>query len=150
MKEKWYIKLWEKTTSGNFSFFLFLLILGAALKLMYLFGSPLWRRDLLFFIQGARTMLDGCVLYRDIGDIKPPGIFFLFYIMGLLFGYSNILISIKGLALAFQTIAAFFFFKTGASIRGRKYGVMLGVLFVVAVSIHWQFCKKLDSFLHPI
>ena len=45
--------------------------------------------DQALFLQGARAMARGAVLYREFWDIKPPGIFLFYYVAGRLFGFSE-------------------------------------------------------------
>src|SRR4029453_3997297 len=65
-----------------------------ALGLVVLAGGlclamPFWGDQALFTVY-ARQLTQGAVLYRDIFDVKQPGIF-LFYIMGgSLFGFTEI------------------------------------------------------------
>lgn len=46
--------------------------------------------DQSLFITGAQGMIKGKVLYRDFWDLKPPAIYYFFYIAGSLFGFSEI------------------------------------------------------------
>lgn len=46
-------------------------------------------RDQAVFAVGARTMADGGALYRDVWDVKPPGIFYLYRLGHALFGVSE-------------------------------------------------------------
>ncbi|OHD11710.1 MAG: hypothetical protein A2Y41_11390 [Spirochaetes bacterium GWB1_36_13] len=57
----------------------FLFLLTLSFKLIYLFDFAIRSPDEFFYIQGAKSLLDGKVLYKDFGEIKPPGIFFLYF-----------------------------------------------------------------------
>ena len=46
--------------------------------------------DQALFITGAQEIAKGKVLYRDFWDLKPPGIFYFYYIAGSLFGFSEV------------------------------------------------------------
>lgn len=129
--------------------FIFLCLI---LKILYIFGSVIWRVDLFFYIQGAKTMLDGGILYRDFMEVKPPGIFFLYYSLMRAFGYENILFLIKLLAIASQTLSAFFFFKVLESMFDRERGIYGGIIFILASSINFEFwpCNVMLLYLLPI
>ncbi len=135
------IKHWLDKTSERglaYHFFLFLIV-AILLKLVYLFASPIWRVDIFFYIQGAKTMLDGGVLFKNFVEIKPPGIFFIYYWLSLVFGYSNILVSIKLLALLSQSLTALFVSTTASRIYTKKTGFAVGMAFLLSSSICYSF-----------
>jgi hypothetical protein len=51
--------------------------------------EPIWG-DQALFIVGARTLDAGGLLYRDFWDVKPPGIYGLYWLAGKLFGFHGI------------------------------------------------------------
>ena len=123
----------------NYRIFLLLLFLGFLLKLTYLFASSVWWPDAWSYIQGAKTLMNGGVLYKDFGDIKPPGIFLIYFVLGKLFGFSNFLISIKLFIIIFQTLTSFCYYKIGRLFSDKKNSVGLGIVFLIAISIKWEF-----------
>src|SRR5262245_65009137 len=46
--------------------------------------------DQAIHLLGAEKLRDGGVLYRDIWDLKQPGIFWFYYVGGRLFGFTNL------------------------------------------------------------
>ena len=83
--------------------------------------------------------MNGGVLYKDFGDIKPPGIFLIYFVLGKLFGFSNFLISIKLFIIIFQTLTSFCYYKIGRLFSDKKNSVGLGIVFLIAISIKWEF-----------
>ena len=134
--KQWFNKISERGLVWHFFIFV---ITGFLLKLVYLFASPIWRVDLFFYIQGAKTMLDGGVLFKNFVEIKPPGIFFIYYWLSLLFGYSNILVSIKFLALLSQSLTALFVSATASRVYTKKAGFAAGMAFLLAASVCYSF-----------
>ncbi|HCL57924.1 MAG TPA: hypothetical protein DHW82_13085 [Spirochaetia bacterium] len=85
------------------------------------------------------TLNQGGVLYKDFGEIKPPGIFFLYYGILKLFGKESIYIGLKFLALFTQVFSAFFFFKSGEILFDRKKGFYLSMFFLITLSLSYRF-----------
>lgn len=139
MKKNASIIFRESLINKDYKVFLLFLSFGLILKLVYLFGSVIWSTDLYFYIQGAKTMMDGGVLYKDFGEVKPPGIFFIYLVLAYAGCYKNILISVKILSIAFQTFTAFFFYKIGKGLWDIRTGVILGLTYLIAVGINYQF-----------
>ena len=116
-----------------------ILSVGIALKITYLGASSIWRYDLFYYIEFARTMLDGGVLYRDFGCSHPPLGYFEFYWMARLFGYDNMYLTIKIGAIVIQSITAYFIFLIFARIYDTKKGIWCAVLFLIMISIGREF-----------
>ena len=62
--------------------------------------------DQALFITGAKEIANGKVLYKDFWDLKPPGIFYFYYIAGTIFGFNEV--GIHLLELIFWLIFSFF------------------------------------------
>lgn len=67
---------------------------GVVLSLVLLAGGlslamPFWGDQALFAVYG-RQLSDGAVLYRDLFDLKQPGIFAFYALGGLLFGFTEV------------------------------------------------------------
>jgi hypothetical protein len=69
-------------------------------------AMPFWGDQALFTLYG-RALTRGAVLYRDVFDIKQPGIFVFYAVGGLLFGFTEVGIHLFELAywLAFSVFA---------------------------------------------
>jgi hypothetical protein len=52
-------------------------------------ARPFWGDQALFTVY-AHQLTDGAVLYRDVFDVKQPGIFLFYALGGLLFGFSEV------------------------------------------------------------
>jgi hypothetical protein len=112
---------------------------GFVLKFTYLFAMPIWRSDLFYYMEAARTVLDGGVLYRDFGDSHPPLLYFEFYLMAKLFGYAHFYTTIKVVMFAIQTMTAFFVYLIFARLRNYRSGVLHSLVFLVLISINAEF-----------
>lgn len=108
---------------------------GLLVKLSYFVNAEFWSGDLFFYIQGAKTIADGGVLYRDFGDIKPPGIFFLTYIIIKIFSYKYVLIGLKVFNVAAQFLSGILFIKIGSRLYDNKTGFYLGLFYLFAVTL---------------
>jgi hypothetical protein len=116
-----------------------ILVTGLILKLMFLFVLKIWDTDLFYYIEAARTMLDGGVLYKDFGCSHPPLGYFEFYWMAKFFGYNNMYLTIKIVAIAIQTIAAFFIYLIFEKKQGHGSGIFFSVLFLLMISVSLEF-----------
>jgi len=114
------------------------LILGILLKLMYIFATTIWRVDIFFHIQSAKTILDGGVLFRDFGNSHPAGIVFLHWLFMTLFGYYNIAICLKVTAFITQTGSAYFIYRIIRKGYSDTMGYVCALIFIIALTINWQ------------
>ena len=85
--------------------------LALALPLTLLAGAlclpmPFWGDQALFTVYG-RQLADGAVLYRDVFDLKQPGVFLFYTAAGLAFGFTEVGIRLFELAywVAFSVFA---------------------------------------------
>ncbi len=112
---------------------------GLILKFTYLTASVIWRVDLFYYIEFARTMLDGGVLYRDFGCSHPPLGYLEFYWMAKFFGYDNMYLTIKVFAIIIQSVTAFFVFLTFERIFDTTKGILCSILFLIMISVSMDF-----------
>ncbi len=119
--------------------FLIIALSGFVLKLTYLFASRIWRVDLYYYIDAAKTMLSGGVLYRDFGCSHPPLGYFEFYWMARLFGYDNMYLTIKIGALVIQTLTAYIVYLIFTRIDDSKTGLVRALLFLALISLSTDF-----------
>lgn len=110
-----------------------LLILSgvAILARMATFGNPLVQVDEQFYLLAARDMLHGQLLYVDIWDRKPVGLF-------LLYGLAA-LFPVKGAIIAYQAMATAFVIATALAIRqiARQAGWAGGATAAAIFYILW-------------
>jgi len=116
-----------------------ILVTGVILKLTFLLAFKIMRVDLFYYLECARTMLDGGVMYKDFGDSHPPLGYFEFYWMAKFFVYENMYLTIKIVAIAIQTATAFFIYLIFERMRGHRHGVFFAVMFLVMISVHPEF-----------
>jgi hypothetical protein len=112
---------------------------GFVLKFTYLFASSVWRSDLYYYMESARTVLDGGVAYRDFGDSHPPIIYLDFYLMAKLFGYVHFYTTIKVFMIAIQTLSAYLVYLIFAKLKGYRSGILYSLLFLVLISVRMDF-----------
>ncbi|HQQ22956.1 MAG TPA: hypothetical protein PLH15_03875, partial [Spirochaetota bacterium] len=79
----------------------------AIFKFTYLFASTIWRADLYYYMEFARTMLDGGVLYKDFGCSHPPFGYLEFYWIAKIFGYDNFYFAARACGNAIHLFTAF-------------------------------------------
>jgi hypothetical protein len=91
--------------------------------------------DQTLFLRGAEVIRDGGVLYRDLWDIKPPGIFLLYFLGGELFGFTDVGIHLFELAILVGfAVVAFLWLRFSIGPRAAWLGAFLAVLFYYAIS----------------
>lgn len=123
-------------TVKKFQGFLILLAAGLLLKATYLFASDIWRVDLFYYIQAARAMLDGGVLYTHFGCSHPPLGYFEFFWLAKFFGYDNMYWTLKISAIIIQTITAFLVFLIIGNREGFVRGMLLSIILLIMLSIN--------------
>jgi hypothetical protein len=128
----------DRLTRSEWIIMLSFLVLSVLLKLMYIFAAPIWRVDLFYHIQSAKTILDGGVLFRDFGTSHPAGIVFIHWCLMKLFGYTNITISLKIAALLTQTFSAYLFYAMIKKSYSKFLGYGSALIFIVVLTINWQ------------
>jgi len=123
-------------TTRRIQGFLVLLAAGIVLKATYLFASDIWRVDLFYYIQAARAMLDGGVLYTNFGCSHPPLGYFEFFWLAKWFGYDNMYWTLKISAIVIQTFTAFFVFLIIGNREGFVRGMISSIVLLVMLSIN--------------
>jgi hypothetical protein len=116
-----------------------ILVVGFILKPIFLFVLTIWGTDLFYYIEFARTMLEGGVLYKDFGCSHPPLGYFEFYWMAKFFGYDNMELTIKIATIVIQTITAFFIYLIFEKKQGHRSGIFFSVLFLLMISVSLEF-----------
>lgn len=101
--------------------------------------------DQALFLTGAKEIAKGKILYKDFWDMKPPGIYYFYYLGGLVFGFSEIGIHIFELLfwvlLSFILIKAFRFSNTFEN----KSIVSLSPLFTVGIYYSFSYSFTLTQ-----
>ena len=104
--------------------FLLVLLLGLPTLIVPLFT------DATVFALGARTILSGGFPYRDLWDVKPPGIYFVYALAFIPFGQH--MVSVRILDLVNTALAMGAIYLLGRRLFGERAGVFAGCLYGVA------------------
>lgn len=99
--------------------------------LLYPYG-----RDQAVFADVARAILSGGMPYRDIWEIKPPGVYLLYAAVTRLLGPA--LAAIRAVDLLFQAAAAALLYRLGSALVGRR-AALLGALWYAGLYLHRGF-----------
>lgn len=106
----------------------------AIFKFSYLFASVIWRADLYYYMEFARTMLDGGVLYKDFGCSHPPFGYLEFYWIAKIFGYDNFYFATRACGNVIHLFTAFIVFLSCEKLYGFRKGLLYSIFFVFLTS----------------
>ncbi|HEX4138479.1 MAG TPA: glycosyltransferase family 39 protein [Bryobacteraceae bacterium] len=91
--------------------------------------------DQTLFLRGAEAIRDGGTLYRDYWDFKPPGIFFLYFLGGRIFGFTDLGMHLLELVILVSfAVIAFLCLRDRIGLRAAWLGAFLAVLFYYGIS----------------
>jgi hypothetical protein len=98
--------------------------------------------DQTLFLRGAEVLRNGGTLYRDIWDIKPPGVFLLYLAGGEIFGFTDLGIHLFELLIVVCT-AVVLFLSLRMAIGGLAawMGAFLTVFFYYSMNFEGDFCN---------
>lgn len=99
-------------------------------KFTYLFASKIWRGDLYYYMEFARTMLDGGVLYKNFGCSHPPFGYLEFYWIAKIFGYTNFYPAIRFCAFVISLLTTFLVYLSCEKLFGTRKGILCGIFFI--------------------
>jgi len=119
---------------------LFLIILLLSL-LLNIFKPELYDSDIVFYAQGAKAMSDGNILYKDYGDVKPPGVFFIYYSVIKIAGENNVFLGLKVLSILFQVLSAYVLYlllKRFFSVKTSFYTTIFFLFSLHSVKAWWH------------
>jgi len=118
---------------NNYHWFLFFVLLSIALRFFSFFPSMLDHDESTYMIIG-RDILNGKILYTDVYDTKPVGIFLFYDALEALFGSS---IFIKRLVFAFVvSLTSYFIYLISKKLFNEKrVAVASGIIYIFYVSI---------------
>jgi len=121
-----------------------ILVIGFVLRIVFIFRSI--GRDEAAFLYYGWMIVKGKVLYRDLFDPKPPGVFFTVALIFLLFG-KNIL-AIRLLSVFLSTLTAFLIFQIGKKINNSLTGIIAALLFELEpISIFYSAMVSSETFM---
>ena len=108
-------------------------VVGGAFLIVLLLGLPTlivpFYTDQSVFALAARTILSGGMPYRDLWDVKSPGIYFIYTLAFLPLGQH--MVSIRILDLANTALAMVAIYLLGRRFFGERAGVLAGCLYGV-------------------
>jgi len=121
--------------------FLLVLLLGLPTLIV-----PLYT-DATVFALGARTILSGGFPYRDLWDVKSPGIYFVYALAFIPLGQH--IVSVRILDLANTALAMGAIYLLGRRLFGERAGIFAGCLYGIAYLTHAGFdgLGQTESFL---
>lgn len=116
---------------NTLGFIVFLLILAILIYIPIMFLNIDIQHDEGTFMFMAKKILDGATPYKDFFDHKPPGIYYLYAILFVLFGKS--LSSIRLGVFVFQLGTAVTVYFIGKEIKKEIIGKIASILFLIGV-----------------
>ncbi len=112
--------------------FLFFVVFSVALRFFSFFPSVL-DHDESTYLEIAREMLGGKVLYVDLIDIKPPGIFWLYALFQIMFGHSIFMMRLlTALFIAGTSFMIYLFDRQ--MFESQRAGIAGGLIYIFFVS----------------
>ena len=98
--------------------------------------------DQTLFLRGAEVLRNGGTLYRDIWDIKPPGVFLLYLVGGEMFGFTDAGIHLFELLIMVSTAAvSFLLLRLAIGAWAAWMGAFLTVFFYYSMNVEGDFCN---------
>jgi hypothetical protein len=113
-----------------------LLVIGGALLLMPMLAYP-FGSDHGSFATAAEVIGRGGRLYRDVFEIKPPGVYYLFWTAFHLFGRS--MLAVRVLDLLWTLAAAALLVVLGRRMHSAAGGAIAGLAFLSAYALRFDF-----------
>lgn len=115
--------------------FLFFLLLSFSMR-FFSFSRSVIDWDESTYVLIAQALLKGKVLYKDIWDTKPPGIFLLF--ASVQYFFENSIYVIRFLAMFFVSGTAFFLFKIGTHFypKNNVQSFFVGIFYISLISFN--------------
>ena len=110
--------------------FIALFILFGVIAPIYYISYPLYGDETTFLAMG-NSIKNGALLYRDVSDIKPPGIFYLAALVFSVAGKS--FIAARVLTFVVNIASALLILKLGTKIKDKNVGMLASILFLVSV-----------------
>ena len=116
--------------------FLVYIFLAIGLRFFSFFPSVI-DHDESTYLEIARMILEGKVLYVDMVDIKPPGIFYILAFFQAVFGYSIFVLRV--ISSAWIGVTAFILYLTARMlIKDNRVSIASGLIYLVFIST-WSF-----------
>jgi 4-amino-4-deoxy-L-arabinose transferase-like glycosyltransferase len=126
----------SRCLDAQWNVFLMLVVLAIAIRFFSFFPSVI-DHDESTYLEIARELNNGKILYVDLIDIKPPGVFLIFALIQKVFGYSIFVFRlVMSLWIA---VTAFMVCKTvWLLVSDRRAAIAGGIIYILFVSV-WTF-----------
>jgi len=123
------IGILKKPTHTNIIFLISFVLFGLIVPICYL-SHPLFD-DESVFLEIGDFIRNGSLLYRDVADIKPPGIF---YLAALIFSAAGkSFIAARVLTFVVNIASALLILKLGTKIKDKNVGMTTSILFLIGI-----------------
>ena len=110
-------------------FLIFFILFGVLVPICYL-SRPLFIDESVYLMIGA-FVKNGALLYHDVAEVKPPGIFYLAALVFSVAGKS--FIAVRVLTFVVNIASALLILKLGTKIKDKNVGMLASILFLVSV-----------------
>jgi len=110
-------------------FLIFFILFGAIVPICYL-SRPLFADESVYLAIG-NFVRNGALLYRDVADVKPPGIYYLAALVFSVAGKS--FIAARVLTFVVNIASALLILKLGTKIKDKNVGMLASILFLISV-----------------
>ena len=124
----------EKLKNLSLSQLLFIslfILFGVIIPVTYI-SAPLHVDESTFLVIG-NSIKDGSLLYKDVANIKSPGVFYLSALVFSVVGKS--FIAVRILTYLVHIISAFLVYRLGKKIADKNIGMIASLLFLIGVYI---------------
>ena len=112
-------------------FILLFILFGVIVPITYI-SAPLHVDESTFLVIG-NSIKDGSLLYKDVANIKSPGVFYLSALVFSVVGKS--FIAVRILTYLVHIISAFLMYRLGKKIADKNIGMIASLLFLIGVYI---------------
>lgn len=116
----------------------FILLLSVILRLISL-NQSLWLDEAINVVYARDNSLWWFVSQYPIGDFHPPGYFFILWIWGYLFGFSEV--SVRMPSVIFGVLTVFITYLIGKDLFSKKIG-LLSALFLALAPLHIYYSQE--------
>lgn len=127
---------------------LFWLCVGAILLRVWSFQFTKINHDETTYLIIAREIFQGKMLYVDVWDTKPPGIFLIFGLFQKVFGFS--VVAIRLFASVVIGFTGFVLYRLWKRLEaGNRVAILAGAIYIIAASVHkWEYAANTEIFFN--
>lgn len=134
----------DKLASNNFLIYIFLTGVTLVMRSMILTNWSLDSDETTYAVI-ADHMLNGAILYKDVIDIKQPGIFLIFALIQIIFGKSMLVIRL--ITVLFISGSAFLLYRAKRQLQfGFDSSMMSAITFILMFNFYFGFPSNCEVF----